>query len=220
MSCLSVCPGICRACKGRKKIPLSQIRSLFFPLSLSFLSPSISFPFLFLFPFFLPPPLSPSEYVMEKGIRIYASHSKAGGRESAYIYPLTIRNNSRFRIHVLSHSCLFYGSKKERERRDAQDIMIKMLELTRLSLFVRPIGLEPTRRKTPDPKSGASTNFATSAWPIAYGDINAVEAKGGCKVTYFYLNTQIFLCFSLFLRLPYSFWNYSSYPISKIHSPI
>ena len=95
-----------------------------------------------------------------------------------------------------------------------------MLELTRLSLFVRPIGLEPTRRKTPDPKSGASTNFATSAWPIAYGDINAVEAKGGCKVTYFYLNTQIFLCFSLFLRLPYSFWNYSSYPISKIHSPI
>lgn len=86
-----------------------------------FLSPSISFPF----PFFLPPPLSPSECVMGKGIRIYASHSKAGGRESAYIYPLTIRNNSRFRIHVLSHSCLFYGSKKERERRDAQDIMIK-----------------------------------------------------------------------------------------------
>ena len=25
------------------------------------------------------------------------------------------------------------------------------------------IGLEPTRRKTPDPKSGASTNFATRA---------------------------------------------------------
>ena len=37
-----------------------------------FLSPSPSFPF------FLPFPLSPSEYVMEKGIRIYASHSKAG----------------------------------------------------------------------------------------------------------------------------------------------
>ena len=167
---------------------------------------------------------------MEKGIRIYASHSKAGGRESAYIYPLTIRNISRFRIHVLSHSCLFYGSKKERERRDAQDIMIKNAGANpSLSVcapdrkgggVVRLIGLEPTRRKTPDPKSGASTNFATSAWPIAYGDINAVEAKGGCKVTYFYLNTQIFLCFSLFLRLPYSFWNYSSYPISKIHSPI
>ena len=30
-------------------------------------------------------------------------------------------------------------------------------------MFVRLIGLEPTRRKTPDPKSGASTNFATGA---------------------------------------------------------
>ena len=29
--------------------------------------------------------------------------------------------------------------------------------------FVRLIGLEPTRIATPDPKSGASTNFATSA---------------------------------------------------------
>ena len=84
-----------------------------------FLSPSPSFPF------FLPFPLSPSEYVMEKGIRIYASHSKAGEGVCLYVYPLTIRNISRFRIQVLSHSCLFYGSKKERERRDAQDIMIK-----------------------------------------------------------------------------------------------
>ena len=29
--------------------------------------------------------------------------------------------------------------------------------------FVRLIGLEPTRPGSPDPKSGASTNFATSA---------------------------------------------------------
>ena len=29
---------------------------------------------------------------------------------------------------------------------------------------MRLIGLEPTRRETPDPKSGASTNFATGAW--------------------------------------------------------
>ena len=29
---------------------------------------------------------------------------------------------------------------------------------------VRLIGLEPTRIATPDPKSGASTNFATSAF--------------------------------------------------------
>ena len=30
--------------------------------------------------------------------------------------------------------------------------------------YVRLIGLEPTRPKPPDPKSGASTNFATSAY--------------------------------------------------------
>lgn len=29
--------------------------------------------------------------------------------------------------------------------------------------FVRLTGLEPAHRKTPDPKSGASTNFATGA---------------------------------------------------------
>ena len=32
---------------------------------------------------------------------------------------------------------------------------------------VRLIGLEPTRITTPDPKSGASTNFATSADAIS-----------------------------------------------------
>ena len=30
--------------------------------------------------------------------------------------------------------------------------------------FVRLIGLEPTRRKAPDPKSGVSTNFTTGAF--------------------------------------------------------
>ena len=44
--------------------------------------------------------------------------------------------------------------------------------------FVRPIGLEPTRRKTPDPKSGASANFATGA-------------KTSCKGTSFFWNMQI-----------------------------
>ena len=38
------------------------------------------------------------------------------------------------------------------------------LELSSFVLFVRLIGLEPTRLSTPDPKSGASTNFATGAW--------------------------------------------------------
>ena len=33
---------------------------------------------------------------------------------------------------------------------------------------VRLIGLEPTRITTPDPKSGASTNFATSADAISF----------------------------------------------------
>ena len=31
------------------------------------------------------------------------------------------------------------------------------------SFFVRVIGLEPTRLSTPDPKSGAATNYATRA---------------------------------------------------------
>ena len=30
-------------------------------------------------------------------------------------------------------------------------------------IFVRMTGLEPTRLSTPDPKSGAATNYATSA---------------------------------------------------------
>lgn len=37
------------------------------------------------------------------------------------------------------------------------------LDISSLFLVVRPIGLEPTRRKTLDPKSSASTNFATGA---------------------------------------------------------
>ena len=104
-----------------------------------FLSPSLSFPF----PFFLPPSLPPPLFLpfslsfslsLSLSLPLSMSWKREYGytppivklgRESAYIYPLTIRNNSRFRIHVLSHSCLFYGSKKERERRDAQDIMIK-----------------------------------------------------------------------------------------------
>lgn len=83
--------------------------------------------------FFLPPPLSSLSFSFSLSLSLPLSMSWKReappivklGRESAYIYPLTIRNISRFRIHVLSHSCLFYGSKKERERRDAQDIMIK-----------------------------------------------------------------------------------------------
>ena len=37
------------------------------------------------------------------------------------------------------------------------------------SVLVRVIGLEPTRLAAPEPKSGASTNFATPASPIGSG---------------------------------------------------
>lgn len=47
------------------------------------------------------------------------------------------------------------------------------------AFFVRLIGLEPTRRKTLDPKSSASTNFATSAFADA-------------KVMLFFQSTKIF----------------------------
>ena len=40
-------------------------------------------------------------------------------------------------------------------------------ELNTDSGWVRTIGLEPTRRKTPDPKSGAATNYATCAFARA-----------------------------------------------------
>ena len=39
-----------------------------------------------------------------------------------------------------------------------------------LSRKVRLIGLEPTRREAPDPKSGVSTNFTTGA--CLFGEAN------------------------------------------------
>ena len=39
-------------------------------------------------------------------------------------------------------------------------------------VFVRLKGLEPPRRETPDPKSGAATNYATGA---------AILSVSGCK---------------------------------------
>ncbi len=38
-----------------------------------------------------------------------------------------------------------------------------------LLMFVRKKGLEPPRREAPDPKSGAATNYATSAVRIYLG---------------------------------------------------
>ena len=38
-----------------------------------------------------------------------------------------------------------------------------MLGISMMHVIVRLIGLEPTQPELPDPKSGASTNFATGA---------------------------------------------------------
>ena len=44
-------------------------------------------------------------------------------------------------------------------------------------IMVRVIGLEPTRPKAPEPKSGASTNFATPAQEIRYSTIMKIKTK-------------------------------------------
>lgn len=59
----------------------------------------------------------------------------------------------------------------------------KPFKIERLFYFVRVIGLEPTRREAPDPKSGVSTNFTT-------------PASGNCGCKYRYkndINKQFFL---------------------------
>ena len=43
--------------------------------------------------------------------------------------------------------------------------------------FVRMIGVEPTRLAAPDPKSGASANFATSAFPLPGGKSRGFTQK-------------------------------------------
>ena len=53
-------------------------------------------------------------------------------------------------------------------------------------LLVRLKGLEPSRRETPDPKSGASANSATSAGHFL---------DCGCKITMFLAIMQIFFNF-------------------------
>ncbi len=43
--------------------------------------------------------------------------------------------------------------------------------------MVRVIGLEPTRPEAPEPKSGASTNFATPAYQIRKSNNNENKNK-------------------------------------------
>ena len=49
-------------------------------------------------------------------------------------------------------------------------------------IMVRVIGLEPTRPKAPEPKSGASTNFATPAHKI----LNRNNKENKNKRNYFH----------------------------------
>ena len=54
------------------------------------------------------------------------------------------------------------------------------------SITVRLIGLEPTRLTTPDPKSGAATNYATSAIEAFYSFSLLL-----CKDRPLFLNKQV-----------------------------
>ena len=49
------------------------------------------------------------------------------------------------------------------KKKKTRSIRCMLRVLPNFPVVVRLIGLEPTRITTPDPKSGASTNFATSA---------------------------------------------------------
>ena len=60
-----------------------------------------------------------------------------------------------------------------------QDSILKASSL----FLVRLIGLEPTRLTTPDPKSGAATNYATRA---------TLLSVSGCKDKEYFLSTKDF----------------------------
>ena len=61
--------------------------------------------------------------------------------------------------------------------------------------FVRLIGLEPTRPEPPDPKSGASTNSATSAYPW-------YSENAGAKVLNFIYSTKSLRANSIKVSFP------------------
>ncbi len=63
-----------------------------------------------------------------------------------------------------------YQDKKQNENEEKSEEKPRS-RFVSLSDFVRMKGLEPPRRETPDPKSGAATNYATSAFlPSAFGN--------------------------------------------------
>ncbi len=77
-----------------------------------------------------------------------------------------------------------------------------------IALDVRTKGLEPPRRETPDPKSGAATNYATCAFASAKLDnLFHPHKRMGNEVNYF-------LKISDFLK-PFHFYTHSVEPLSE-----
>ena len=66
-------------------------------------------------------------------------------------------------------------------------LIINVLNKTNTNIVVRLIGLEPTQLALLDPKSSASTNFATGAGGInCNATTGVVLAISGCKVSEFF----------------------------------
>lgn len=82
--CLSIQVSVAHAKVGKRFRNHKSVACFFLSPSPS-LSLSLSPSFSLSLPFSLPLSLSPSEYVMEKGILIYVSHSKAGEGVRLYI---------------------------------------------------------------------------------------------------------------------------------------
>ena len=74
-------------------------------------------------------------------------------------------------LHLINTEIASYKNKKKRQKE----------EIFNLSLSVRMKGLEPPRLSAPDPKSGAATNYATSA---------ATIALAGTKIYYKFQKTR------------------------------
>ncbi len=73
-------------------------------------------------------------------------------------------------------------------------------ELPAFEKSVHLKGLEPSRRETPDPKSGASTNSATGAFE--FGVANLQSLLQTAKRVAVYLASNIFMAASIIVSTP------------------